>query len=124
VNSQHFRPNKRLRLEYRVTETSLNRKHYDHITGLDLVQQQRHSLRVAEHLFYSLKRKCRATVIVSIVSRKTVVQLPPLIQLWRSQHHAGFSPPQGGGAADTIHALRSQGEDELRTALKVMVDGG
>jgi hypothetical protein len=61
---------------------------------------------------------------VPIVREQSVVQLPPLIQLWRSQDHVGFSPPQGGGAADTSHALRSQTEDELCAALKVMVDGG
>jgi hypothetical protein len=124
VNSKHFRPNKRPRLEYRVTKTSLNKRHHDLITVLDSVQLQWHKHRVTDYLFYWPKRKSPATLIVSIVREQGVVQLPPLVQLWRSQHHVGFSPPQGGEAADASHASRSQGDDELRAALKVMVEGG
>jgi hypothetical protein len=65
INPYHFRPNKRPRLEDRVTETSLNKKHCDHITGIGLVQLQRQSLRVVEHLFYGPEHKSPAALIVT-----------------------------------------------------------
>ncbi|KAF2024845.1 JmjC domain-containing histone demethylation protein 3D, partial [Setomelanomma holmii] len=67
VGVHHFRSNKR-RWQEEADNEKPHKKSRDNVAILDIVELQRYSLQVQEHLFHRLARKSSASVLVSVLT--------------------------------------------------------
>jgi hypothetical protein len=86
IGLQHFRSTKRPWLNEEMPNLPNKKKRKDNVF-LDVVQLQRYSLGAGERLFHNLVRGSFTSILVSVLSKKTLARLSALISAQRMKHH-------------------------------------